>query len=109
MLAEEEIRRVRRSIITISLDNVDKLIKNGGVKPVLLNNGYEASLSLDVIRENLRMIHFSVYNKKGITDIETSQLIADDIIGNGSQMIGSMYAKNVFHFMKMEDENTRGY
>ena len=31
---------------------------------------------------------------------------ADDIIGDGSEMIGSMNIKNVIHFMKMEQENT---
>jgi hypothetical protein len=106
MLTQEEIKKVRKSIRIISIDNVNKMIKNGGIKPTFLSNGYAVSLSLDVIRENLRLIHLSVSNTKGNTNIEMAKSITSDIIGEGYQMIGPMNVKNVIHFMKTEEANT---
>ena len=91
---------------TLSIGNVQNMIKKGGIAPVELSNGYLASLSLDVIRENLRMIHLSVSNKNGKTNVIIAKRIADDIIGEDSEMIGAMHLKNVLHFMKVEKENT---
>jgi len=106
ILNEDEIKKVRKSMITISIGNVGEMIKKGGIVPTDLSNGYSASLSLDVIRENLRMIHLSVSNKNGKTNVKIAKHIADDIIGEGSEMIGAMNLKNVLHFMKIEKENT---
>ncbi len=106
MLTDEEVRKVLRSIVTISLDNANKIIGSGGIKPIRLDNGYMISLSLDVMRENLRIIHLSVSNGKGKTDVEVAKFMANDILGEGYQMIGPMNVKNVIHFMKVEQENT---
>lgn len=102
ILTEEEVKKVRKSIKIISLGNVHEMIKGGGIKPILLDNGYKTSLSLDVVRENLRYFHLSVSNTKGTTDIEMANSIACDIIGEGYQTIGPMNLKNVIHFMKIE-------
>ncbi len=106
MLTEDDIKKVRKSMKVISMDNVMEIIKSGGAKPVMLSNGYLASLSLDVINEKTRLLHLSVSNSRGDTDIDTTQKIADDIIGVGNTMIGPMNLKNVIHFMKEEDEGT---
>ncbi len=106
MLTKEEIKKVRMGIVTVSMSNVLELIKSGGAKPTILSNGYIASLSLDVMNERLRILHISVSNTKGNTDIEIAQKIADDIIGKGNKMMGPMNLKNVIHFMKIEQENT---
>ena len=106
ILTEEEVKKVRKSIMTISLSNVHKMIESGGIKPTFLSNGYATSLSLDVMRENLRIIHLSVYNTKGNTDIEMAKSITSDVIGEEYQMIGPLNRKNVIHFMKVEKENT---
>lgn len=92
--------------MTISLGNVHEMIKGGGVKGTLLDNGYKVALSLDIMRENLRLLHLSVSNMKGTTDINIAQSIAKDVVGEDVQMIGSMNVKNVIHFMKVEKENT---
>jgi len=76
------------------------------IKPTFLSNNYAVSLSLDIMRENLRIIHLSVANTKGKTDIKMAESIASDIIGEGCQMIGPMNLENVIHFMKVEKENT---
>lgn len=106
MLTDEEIKKVRRSLVTISLGNVHEMIKGGGIKPMLLGNGYKISFSLDVVRENLRLLHLSVSNTKGVTDTNVAQSIAKDVIGEDVQTIGSMNIKNVIHFMKVEKEDT---
>jgi hypothetical protein len=106
MLTDEEIKKVRRGLVVVSLSNVNEMIKSGGIKPTFLSNGYMVSLSLDVVRENLRMLHLSTSNMKGSTDINVAQSIAKDVIGEDVQMIGSMNVKNVIHFMKVEKENT---
>ena len=106
MLTDEEIKKVRRSLVTISIGNVHKMIKGGGIKPMLLGNGYKVSFSLDVVRENLRLLHLSVSNTKGVTDTNVAQSIAKDVIGEDVQMIGLMNIKNVIHFMKEEKEDT---
>lgn len=106
MLTDEEITKVRRGLVVVSLSNVNEMIKSGGIKPTFLSNGYMVSLSLDVVRENLRMLHLSTSNMKGSTDINIAQSIAKDVIGEDVQTIGSMNLKNVIHFMKVEKENT---
>jgi hypothetical protein len=106
MLTSEEIKKVRHGLVTVSLGNVQEMIKSGGIKPTFLDNGYMVSLSLDVIRENLRMIHLSTSNMKGATDVNVAKSIAKDVIGEDVQMIGSMNVKNVIHFMKVEKEGT---
>lgn len=106
ILTEEEVNKVRKSIVTISLSNVHKMIESGCIKPTFLSNGYTTSLSLDVMTENLRILHLSVSNTKGNTDIETAKSITNDIIGEGYQIIGTMNRRNVIHFMKVEKENT---
>lgn len=106
ILTDEEIKKVRKSIVTISIGNVHEMIKDGGIKPIHLSNGYVTSLSLDVVRENLRYFHLSVSNKRGDTDTEIAKSIASDIIGKGYQTMGPMNLKNVIHFMKIEKEDT---
>jgi hypothetical protein len=106
MLTGEEIKKVRRSLVTISIGNVHKIIKGGGIKPILLDNGYKVSFSLDVVRENLRLLHLSTSNTKGVTDVNIAQSIAKDVIGEDFQIVGSMNVKNVIHFMKVEKEDT---
>lgn len=106
ILTDEEVKKVRKSIMTVSLGNLHEMIEAGGIKPTFLDNGYATSLSLDVIRENLRLIHLSVFNTKGNTDIKVAKSMANDIIGEGYQMVGPMNVKNIIHFMKVEKEDT---
>ncbi len=106
MLTDEEIKKVRRNIVTISLGNVQNMIRSGGVKGTLLGNGYIVSFSLDIMRENLRLLHLSVSDTKGETDVGIARSIAKDVIGEDVQMIDSMNVKNVIHFMKAEKEDT---
>ena len=106
MLTDEEIKKVRKNIVTISLGNVQNMIRSGGIKPTHLDNGYRISFSLGIMRENLRLLHLSVSNTKGATDIGIAQSIAKDVIGEDVQMVGSMNVKNIIHFMKAEKEDT---
>lgn len=106
ILSEEEVKKVKRTLKTLSIGNIHKMIERGGIKPTYFDNGYAASISLDVIRENLRLIHLSVSNSKGNTDIEMAKSIASDIIGEGYEMVGPMHHKNIIHFMKIEKEGT---
>ncbi len=106
ILTEEEVKKVKKSLHIISLANVQKMIKKGGIKPISLSNVYETSFSLDVMHESLRFFHLSVHNKKGNTDMEIAKSITNDILGEGFEMMGPMFRKNVIHFMKIEKENT---
>jgi len=106
ILTEKDINNVLQSIKTLSESNVMETIKVGGLKPVNLGNGYRVTLTMDVLKEDRRLLHLSVSKLKGHTDIDIAQKIADDIIGEGNAMIGPMHLKNVLHFMKVEDEST---
>jgi hypothetical protein len=106
MLTDEEIKKVRHGLATISLGNVHEMIKSGGIKPTILDNGYAISFSLDIVRENLRILHLSISNTKGEIDICAAESMANDIIGKDVQMVGPQNLKNVIHFMKIEQEKT---
>jgi hypothetical protein len=91
----------------ISENNISMIIAYGGLKPVILSNGYAASLSIDVIREDVKMLHLSVSNaKEENTDIDIAKSIAHDIFGGDEfYTLGVIYVRNVIHFVKKIEGN----
>lgn len=81
ILADEDIKKVWENIIIITLDNVEDFITGGGVKPVIMSNGYNASMSIDILSEHKSIYHLSINNPKGKTGIVTAQKMAYEIFG----------------------------
>lgn len=106
VLKDNDIKNVLKSIQVASEKNFVDVLKSGGFRPVQLSNGYKATLTMDVMSENKRLLHLSVYKNRGDTDTVIAQKIADEIIGDGNIMIGPMYDKNNIHFMKLEEADT---
>ncbi len=105
MLEEEDIKKVWNNVVIVSIENVMGLINKGGVKPVLLSNGYMASLSIDIINNEIRPLHLSISNPSGLTDAAEGDIIANDILGEGCKYMGIMYNTNCVHFMKIEKDD----
>ena len=104
MLKEEDIKKVWNNVVIISIENVIGLIKKGGAKPVLLSNGYTASLSVDIINKEIRPLHLSISNPSRSTDAAESDIIANDILGEGCKYMGIVYNSKCVHFMKIEKD-----
>lgn len=83
ILTDEDIKKVWENIIIIALDNVEDFIAGGGVKPVVMSNGYNASMTIDVLSEYISIYHLSINNPKGKTGIVTAQKMAYEIFGEG--------------------------
>lgn len=105
ILNEDGIKKVWNNVVIISIENVVELINKGGTKPTLLNNGYMASLSIDIINKETRPLHLSISNPSGLTDAAESDIIANDILGEGYKYMGNMYNVNCVHFMKIEKDD----
>jgi hypothetical protein len=48
VLTDEDIKKVWENIITVTLNNVTDFIHGGGVKPIMMSNGYNAAMTIDV-------------------------------------------------------------
>lgn len=106
ILTEKDIKNVLHSIEVVNETNVTGEIEGGCLNSTNLSNGYRVVLTIDVLSENKKLLHISVSKPDGYTDKDIAQQIADDIIGEGSTMIGPRYVNNVIHFLKLEDETT---
>mgnify|MGYP003395091234 CR=1 FL=1 len=100
ILTDEDIKKVWEKMIIVTLDNVTDLIAGGGVKPVIMSNGYMASMSIDVLSENISMYHLSINNPKGKTGIVTAQKMAYEIFGEGYIQLDMKTISGCIQFMK---------
>jgi len=100
MLTKEDIKKVWDSVQILSEENVINNIVTGGLRPILMNNGYRVTLSIDRLRKDLELFHLSVSKSEGETDPADAEHIAKDILGEGYIYIGNMYHRNVLHFVK---------
>lgn len=91
ILTDEDIKKVWENIKIITLDNVEDFIKGGGVKPVIMSNGYNASMTIDVLSEN---------NPKGQTGIVTAQKMAYEIFGEGYTQLDMKTISGCAQFIK---------
>ena len=83
ILTDEDIKRVWENMKIIALGSVEDFIKGGGVKPVIMSNGYMAFMTIDILSENISMYHLSINNPKGKTGVVTAQKMAYEIFGSG--------------------------
>lgn len=81
ILTDEDIKKVWENIIIITMDNVADFIAGGGVKPVVMSNGYNAAMTIDILSERISIYHLSINNPKGKTGIVTAQKMAYEIFG----------------------------
>lgn len=100
ILTDEDIKKVWENIKIITLDNVKDFIAGGGVKPVIMNNGYMASLTIDVLSERISIYHLSVNNPKGKTWIVTAQKMAYEIFGEGYTQLDMKTISGCMQFVK---------
>lgn len=100
ILTDEDIKKVWEKMIIVTLDNVTDLIASGGVKPVIMSNGYMASMTIDILSENISMYHLSINNPKGKTGIVTAQKMAYEIFGEGYIQLDMKTISGCIQFMK---------
>ena len=100
VLTDEDIKKVWENIIIVTLDSVADFIAGGGVKPVIMSNGYMASMTIDVISENISLYHLSVNNPKGQTGIVTAQKMAYEIFGEGYTQLNMETISGCVQFIK---------
>lgn len=100
ILTDEDIKKVWENMIIVTLDNVTDLIAGGGVKPVIMSNGYMVSMTIDILSENISMYHLSINNPKGNTGIVTAQKMAYDIFGEGYVQLKMKTISGCIQFIK---------
>lgn len=100
ILTDEDIKKVWENIKIITLDNVKDFIAGGGVKPVIMSNGYMASMTIDVLSERISIYHLSVNNPKGKTGIVTAQKMAYEIFGEGYTQLDMKTISGCMQFVK---------
>jgi hypothetical protein len=100
ILTDEDIKRVWENMIIVTLDNVADFIAGGGVKPVIMSNGYIASMTIDILSENISMYHLSINNPKGKTGIVTAQKMAYEIFGEGYTQLDMKTISGCVQFIK---------
>ena len=107
MLNGDEIKKVWDSITTISIDNVFDMIESGGVKPVAMNNGYVAALTMDILSEKNTMYHLSISNHNGKIDVHMANSMAQDILGDGYELLTIGQLSGCIQFIKMEKKDKK--
>ena len=100
VLTDEDIKKVWENIKIITLDNVADFIAGGGVKPVVMSNGYNASMTIDVLSENISMYHLSINNPKGKTSDVKAQKMAYEIFGEGYTQLDMKTISGCIQFIK---------
>lgn len=108
ILTNEDIKKIWEKMIIVTLDNVTDLIAGGGVKPVIMSNGYMASMSIDVLSENISMYHLSINNPKGKTGIVTAQKMAYEIFGEGYVQLNMKTISGCVQFIKEKVDKNDG-
>lgn len=102
ILTDEDIKKVWENIKIITLDNVADFIAGGGVKPIVMINGYIASMTIDVLSERISIYHLSVNNPKGKTRIVTAQKMAYEILGGGYTKLDMETISGCIQFIKVK-------
>lgn len=87
-------------MIIVTLGNVADFIAGGGVKPIIMSNGYMASMTIDVLSENISMYHLSINNPKGKTGLVTAQKMAYEIFGEGYVQLDVKTISGCIQFIK---------
>ena len=102
-LNEDDIKRVWESLMVVSLENIKGFIESGGIKPVVMSNGYMVGLSIDIFSENVSMYHLSINNLKGQTGIVKAQKMAHEIFGEGYTQLNMKSISGAIQFIKIRD------
>lgn len=73
------------------------------VIPIKLNSGHSVSMTIDMLKGRA-VEHISVSKCGETTDPADAEIIAKAVIGECA-MRGSMFNKNVIHFLKIMEDN----
>lgn len=108
ILTDEDIKKVWENVMIVTLDNVTDFIAGGGIKPVIMSNGYMASMTIDVLSENISMYHLSINNPKGKTGIVTAQKMVYEIFGGGYVQLNMKTISGCIQFIKEKVDKNDG-
>ena len=97
-LNDDDIKRVWEGLMVVTLDNVTDF--SGGIKPVIMSNGYIAGLSIDILSERISMYHLSINNPKGKTGVVKAQKMAHEIFGEGYVQLDRQSISGCIQFIK---------
>jgi len=100
ILTDDDIKNVWGNIIIVTLGNVADFIDGGGIKPIAMSNGYNASMTMDVLSERISIYHLSINNPKGKTGIVTAQKMAYEILGEGYAQLDIETISGCIQFIK---------
>ncbi len=102
LITPEEIKALRAGAITITPEMVMEYVVERKVIPVIpriLKSGYCVSMTIDLLKG--RAVEHICISKMGkIADPADAEIIAKAVIGECT-IKGSMFNKNVIHFMKI--------
>ena len=96
LITPEEIKTLRASAKTITRKTIIP------ITPVKLNSGYFVSMTIDMLND-MTVEHVSVSRGGGHTDPADAEIIVKAVIGK-CELWGSMFNKDVIHFIKIEEE-----
>jgi hypothetical protein len=101
LITLEEIKTLRAGAITITLKMVmDYVVERKVIPviPIILKSGYCVSMTIDMLRGRA-VEHISISRMGEITDPADAEIIAKAVVGECA-IQGSMFNKNVIHFLK---------
>lgn len=102
LITPEEIKTLRAGAITITPEMVMEYVverKAIPVTPIILKSGYYISMTIDMLKGRA-VEHISISKMGEIADPADAEIIAKAIIGDCT-IKGSMFNKNVIHFIKI--------
>jgi microsomal dipeptidase-like Zn-dependent dipeptidase len=100
ILTDEDIKRIWENMAIITLNNVADFIEGGGVKPIIMSNGYNTAMTIDVLSDRISIYHLSINNPKGKTGIVTAQKMAQEIFGEGYTQLDIETISGCIQFIK---------
>lgn len=101
LITPEEIKMLRAGAITITPEMVMEYVvarKVVPVIPIILRSGYFVSMTIDMLKGRA-VEHISISKIGEITDPADAEIIAKAVISDCTTK-GSMFNKNVIHFLK---------
>lgn len=103
ILTNDDVTKIWSNLKIISLYNVKDFIKDGGVEPMTMSNGYTAAMTIDILSEYISIYHLSINNPKGKTSDVTAQRMAYEILGDGYTQLDRKNISGCVQFIKKKE------
>lgn len=106
VLSDKDIKNIWKSVKPVTSDDALYMLKNRDiVRPMIMENGYFALLSLNIHKDGRKEYHLSISYPLGIVKFEIVAAMARDILGDCDQL--NVGFRGVYHFVKGADETGR--